>query len=162
MDKKQVATENVVDGRRGFMKTASIGACLALAGGASEAFAANAPQKDSCCSLVPYFEVAEGKLDAFKALGPKFVKLTRREPGCLYYAFSFSGQIAHCREGYKNAAAVLAHLGNVDAVLKEALSIAKITRLEVHGPADQLDKLREPLAGLNPQWFVLAEGGFRR
>ncbi|MCX7168878.1 MAG: hypothetical protein NTY41_00925 [Proteobacteria bacterium] len=112
--------------------------------------------------MVPYFEVAEGKLDEFKALGPMFIKLTRREPGCLYYAFSFNGQAAHCREGYKDAAAVLAHLGNVDAVLKQALAIAKITRLEVHGPAAELDKLREPLAGLKPEWFILAEGGFRR
>jgi quinol monooxygenase YgiN len=118
--------------------------------------------EDTCCNLVPYFEVNEGKLDQFKALGPKFIELTRREPGCLYYAFSYSGQAAHCREGYENAAAILAHLDNVGATLKEALTISKITRLEVHGPAAELDKLRGPLAGLNPQWFTLAKGGFRR
>jgi len=162
MDKKQVTSAQAVAGRRNFIKMASAGACLAVAGGAPEAIAANAPHSDTCCGLVPYFEVNEGKMDAFKALGPKFITLTRKEPGVLYYAFSFSGQIAHCREGYKNAAGVLAHLKNVDAVLKEALTIAKITRLEVHGPAAELDKLREPLAGLNPQWFTLAEGGFRR
>jgi quinol monooxygenase YgiN len=162
MDNVQVIADRFVDGRRNFMKAAGVGAGFALAGSTTEAFAANPQKKDTCCSLVPYFEVAEGKLDDFKALGPKFIKLTRREPGCLYYAFSFNGQAAHCREGYKNAAAVLAHLGNVDAVLKEALTIAKITRLEVHGPAAELDKLREPLAGLNPEWFILAEGGFRR
>ncbi len=162
MDKNQFCVDQDLDDRRSFMKKAGAGICLTVAGGATEAIAAPALHKDSCCGLVPYFEVNEGKLEEFKALGPRFVKLTRREPGCLYYAFSFSGQVAHCREGYKNAAGVLAHLKNVDAVLKEALSIAKITRLEVHGPAAELDKLREPLAGLNPQWFVLAEGGFRR
>jgi quinol monooxygenase YgiN len=148
--------------RRNFMTTAGAGAALALAGATTPVLAASAAKKDTCCSLVPYFEVAAGKLDAFKALGPKFVALTRKEPGCLYYAFSFNGQAAHCREGYKDAAAVLAHLGNVDAVLKEALTISKITRLEVHGPAAELDKLRTPLAGLSPQFFVLADGGFRR
>ena len=120
------------------------------------------PITDTCCSLAPYFEVVEGKLDEFKSLGEKFVARTRSEPGCVNYAFSFSGQAAHCREGYVNADAVLAHLANVDAVLKQALGISKITRLEVHGPAAELDKLRTPLAGLNPQYFALADGGFRR
>lgn len=162
MDENADVAGHAVAGRRSFMTTASIATGVALTGGAGEAVAAGSPHKDTCCSLVPYFDVAEGKMDAFKALGPTFIKLTRTEQGCLYYGFSFSGQTAHCREGYKNAAAVLAHLANVDAPLKEALSISKISRLEVHGPAAEVDKLREPLKGLNPQFFVLAEGGFRR
>jgi quinol monooxygenase YgiN len=161
MDNSIELAPSISSNRRGFVKAAGIGTCVALAAGTTEAVAATA-HPDTCVSLVPYFEVAEGKLDAFKALGPKFIKLTRKEAGVLFYAFSFNGQTAHCREGYKNAAAVLAHLGNVDAPLKEALGISKISRLEVHGPAAELDKLREPLAGLNPQWFVLAEGGFRK
>ncbi len=117
---------------------------------------------DTTCTLVPYFQVNEGQLDAFKALGPRFVERARNEPGCVHYAFSFSGNIAHCREGYDDAAGVLAHLENVDALLKEVLKIASIIRLEVHGPAAELAKLKGPLAGLNPQWFHLAEGGIRR
>jgi quinol monooxygenase YgiN len=116
---------------------------------------------DTCCTLVPYFQVAEGQLEAFKALGPQFVARTRSEPGCIHYAFSFNGSIAHCREGYDDAEAMLAHLDNVGALLQQALKIAQIIRLEVHGPAAELDKLRAPLANLNPQWFVLDEG-FRR
>jgi len=117
---------------------------------------------DSACTLVPYFQVAEGKLAEFKALVPKFVDKTRAEAGCLHYAFSFSGSVAHCREGYDDAAAVLVHLDSVGALLQEALKVAQIIRLEVHGPAAELDKLRAPLAGLNPQWFVLEPGGIRR
>lgn len=115
-------------------------------------------QTDTCCTLVPYFEVAEGQLAAFKALGPQFVARTRNEAGCLHYAFSFDGHTAHCREGYADAAAVLAHLENVGALLGEALKIAKITRLEVHGPAAEIEKLRGPLAELKPQFFLLEEG----
>jgi len=162
MARKEVIANGSVDARRGFVRTAAIGGCLAAAGSSSEVFAATSGKADTCCSLAPYFEVAEGKLDEFKALGPKFIELTRHEKGVLYYAFSFSGQAAHCREGYKDAAALLAHLKNVDAVLKQALTISKITRLEVHGPAAELEKLRTPLADLNPQYFTLAQGGFRR
>lgn len=116
---------------------------------------------DTCCTLVPYFEVQEGQLAAFKALGPKFVEKTRTESGCVHYAFSFSGHNAHCREGYVNAEAVLAHLQNVGELLGEALKIAKIVRLEVHAPAAEIDKLRAPMAALNPQFFAL-EPGIRR
>jgi quinol monooxygenase YgiN len=162
MDEKKSIAARTADGRRGFMKMAGVSGGLALAASSSKVLAATGAWPDTCCSLAPYFEVAEGKLDQFKALGPKFVELTRQEKGCLYYSFSFSGQAAHCREGYKDAAALLAHLKNVDAVLKEALAISKITRLEVHGPAAQLEILRGPLAGLNPQYFTLAGDGFRR
>lgn len=117
---------------------------------------------DTCCGLVPYFKVHAGKLDEFKALVPRFVEKTRPEPGCLYYAFSFDGDIAHCREGYANAAGVLAHIENVGALLGEALKIADITRLEVHATAADIEALREPLKGLNPQYFTLVPGGLRR
>lgn len=46
-------------------------------------------------------------------------------------------------------------------LLEEALKIAEIIRLEVHGPEEELAKLRAPLANLNPQFFTL-EYGFRR
>jgi len=162
MENDQVQMTQESGTRRHFLNAAAIGGIAALAVGSGEALAAGKSKPDTCCGLVPYFEVNPGKLDEFKALGPKFVALTSKEAGVLYYAFSFSGQAAHCREGYVNAEAVLAHLTNVDAVLKQALSISKITRLEVHAPAAEIEKLRKPLAGLNPQYFTLAEGGFRR
>ena len=88
-------------------------------------------------------------------------KLSASEPGCLHCAFSFNGSVAHCREGYDNAAAVLAHLETVGALLGEALKLSQLTKLEVHGPAADIDKLREPMAGLAPQFFA-PEPGFRR
>lgn len=117
--------------------------------------------EDKCCSIVPYFNIHEGQLDAFKALCEEFVRLTGNESGCLYYGFCFDGDQAHCREGYEDAEGVLAHLENVSVPLGEALKIADLTRLEIHGPAQELAKLREPLGDLNPQYFVL-EYGFRR
>ena len=117
--------------------------------------------QDKCCSIVPYFRVSSGKLGAFKELCERFVEKTSTEPECLYYGFSFNGDQVHCREGYEDAEGVLAHLENVGPLLEEALKIAELTRLEIHGPEQELAKLREPLAELNPQFFTL-EYGFRR
>lgn len=113
---------------------------------------------DTCCTLVPYFEVPDDQMGAFKGLCPQFVEKTRTESGCMHYAFSFSGNTAHCREGYANAEAVLAHLDNVGALLGEALKLAKIIRLEVHAPSSEIEKLRAPLASLAPAFFILEPG----
>lgn len=117
--------------------------------------------EDKCCTIVPYFKVHNGKLEAFKAMCEEFVEKTEQEPKCLYYGFSFDGDEVHCREGYEDAAGALAHLENVGPLLEEALKIADLTRLEVHGPEEELAALREPLADLKPRFFML-EYGFRR
>ncbi len=117
--------------------------------------------QDTCCTLHPYFTVPDENLAAFKGFCEQFVTQTSGEDKVLFYGFSFDGNTAHCREGYKDAEGLLAHLDNVGALLGEALKISELSRLEVHGPESELAKLREPLAGLNPQFFVL-EYGFRR
>jgi len=107
-------------------------------------------------SLHPYFKVHAGQLDAAKALLPQFQEKTNSEPKMLYYEFTMNGDEIYCREGYTDAEGVLAHLENVGALLGEMVKIADVTRVEVHGPVAELDKLRGPLAQLNPAWFALA------
>ena len=116
--------------------------------------------QDKCCTIAPYFKINRGEADAFKRLCEEFVAKTQTESKCLYYGFSFLGDEVHCREGYEDADGLLAHLENVGAVLEKALKISKITRLEIHGPASELEKLRQPLAALKPRFFTL-EYGFR-
>lgn len=117
--------------------------------------------QDRCCTIVPYFKVHNGKLEAFEKLCEQFVEVAQGEPKCLYYGFSFDADMAHCREGYQDAEALLAHLENVGSLLEQVLKISDLTRLEIHGPEQELQKLRQPLAHLNPQFFVL-KCGFRR
>jgi quinol monooxygenase YgiN len=106
-------------------------------------------------TLHPYFKVHPGKLEAFKAGFPAFVEKTAKEDKNLFYEFTVNGDEVFCREGYADAEGLLAHLENVGALLAEALKIADLIRLEVHGPVSELEKLREPLAHLNPEWFVI-------
>jgi len=106
-------------------------------------------------SLHPYFKVHPGKLDALKAAMPAFVDKTATEEKNLFYGFTIKGDEIFCREGYTDAEGVLAHLDNVGALLAEALKIADLIRVELHGPARELDKLKGPLAHLNPAWFTV-------
>ena len=113
--------------------------------------------KSNFASLHPYFKVHPGKLDAIKAMLPQFVEKTATENGNLFYEFSMNGDELFCREAYENADGLLAHLDNVGALLAEAMKIGDLTRVEVHGPAAELEKLKKPLAHLEPAFFVLAE-----
>ncbi len=117
--------------------------------------------QDTCCTIVPYFKVHDGKMEAFRKLCEQLVEKSRQESKCLYYGYSFNEDQAHCREGYQDGDGLLTHLEHVASLLEEALKIADIFRLEVHGPEEELAKLRKPLAHLKPQFFTL-EYGFRR
>lgn len=112
-------------------------------------------------SIHPYFKAHPGQLAAFKAAMPVFIEKTRSEKANLYYEFTVNGDEVFCREAYVGAAGVLAHLANVGPKLAEIFQIATLTRLEVHGPAAELDQLRGPMAQMNPAWFIL-EIGLRR
>ncbi|MEY2518874.1 MAG: hypothetical protein QOF24_633 [Verrucomicrobiota bacterium] len=108
-------------------------------------------------SIHPYFKVHPGKLEAFKAAFPTFIEKTKTEERNLFYEFSVNGDDVFCREAYLGAEGLLAHLENVGALLAEAFKIADLTRLEIHGPDEELDKLRGPLAHLKPEFFTLAK-----
>lgn len=117
--------------------------------------------QDNCVSIVPYFKVHSGKMQAFKQLAERFAEKSSTEPKTIYYGWSFSEDEAHCREGYADAEGALAHLENVGPLLGEAAKIGELIRLEIHGSEQELAKLRDPLAKANFQFFTL-ECGFRR
>ena len=96
-----------------------------------------------------------GKLEAVKAGFARFMEKTATEKDNLFYGFSVNGDEIFCREAYESAEGVLAHLDNIGALLVEMLKIADLTRVEVYGPAEELNKLKAPLAHLNPAWFTL-------
>ena len=116
---------------------------------------------DLLCTIIPYFQVEEGKLDAFKEIITQMIEQTKTEPLCHYYSFYFDDHSVFCREAYEGAEGVLTHIEKIGPLLGQALEISEMTFLEVHGPADELTQLKEPLAELSPRYFEL-ECGFRK
>jgi quinol monooxygenase YgiN len=115
-------------------------------------------QLSQAVSIHPYFKIQAGKEEAFKALIADFVERTSREETCLYYDFSISGDQAFCREAYVDAAAILRHLDNVSSCLEAVAEFAELYRLEFHGPDGEINKLREPLADLDAEFYVRTNG----
>lgn len=108
-------------------------------------------------SIHPYFKLHPGNEAAAEAIMDEFIAATKTETACLFYGFTVLDDQVFCREAYKDAAGVLAHLENVGPILERMLGISELTRLEFHGPAEEIDRLREPLADLNPDFFVLGK-----
>jgi hypothetical protein len=112
-------------------------------------------------SIHPYFKVKPGNMPAAKVALAQFVARTTTETGNLYYDFTVNGDVIFCREAYVGAEGLLRHVENVGAPLAEFLKLVDVVRVEVHGSAEDLAKLKEPLAGLKPEWYVFDCGVVR-
>jgi hypothetical protein len=112
-------------------------------------------------SIHPYFKARPGKLAEAKAMLSQLVAKTATEKLMLQYDFTIHGDEIFCRESYIGAEGLLFHVENVGVVLGEFLKITDLTRVEVHGPAAELEKLKGPLAALKPAWFVYECGVIR-
>jgi quinol monooxygenase YgiN len=115
-----------------------------------------APEK--VLSIHPYFRVKPGKMAEAKHLLRQMVLQTSAETANLYYDFTIRDDVVFCREAYVGAEGLLRHLENVSPLLAEYLKIADVLRVEVHGASADLEKLREPLTDLKPEWFVFECG----
>ena len=104
-------------------------------------------------SIHPYFKVPSGNMEKARAMLREFTAKVGTETGNLYYDFTIKGDLIFCREGYLGAKGLLDHIENVADELGRFLELAEVVRIEVHGTTEELDKLREPLADLNPEWF---------
>lgn len=109
-------------------------------------------------TIHPYFKTHAGKKEEAQAVMQKFVAKTQAEPLCLFYEFTVNGDAVFCREGYVGAEGVLRHLENIGGILEEMLTLADLTRLEFHGPVEEINSLRGPLGHLDAEFFVVQCG----
>ena len=104
-------------------------------------------------SIHPYFKIHPGKMNEFLKICERFTAATSTESGCLWYDFTKSGDVIHCREAYEGAEGLLAHAENVNSIIGDALGISDLIRLEIHANSDEIAKLKEPFADLNREYF---------
>lgn len=112
-------------------------------------------------SIHPYFKVNPGRMKEAQELLRQMVARTTSESANLYYDFTINADSVFCREAYVGAEGLLAHLENVGPILAEFLKMSEVLRVEVHGSNANLEKLKDPLAGLKPEWFVFECGVVR-
>ncbi len=113
-------------------------------------------------SLIGYFTIPAENASTFRKNCEKMVALRDKEPGHLASAYSFDDNGgAVSREDYVSADAVIEHMRIGAHVFESTKALVEITGVEVHGPRDELEKLRGTLEPMQPRFFV-TEYGFRR
>ena len=88
-----------------------------------------------------------------KNLLRQMVARTSTEQANLFYDFTINGDVVFCREAYIEAEGLLKHIESIGPILAEFLKISEVLRVEIHGTHANLEKLKGPLAKLNPEWF---------
>ena len=90
----------------------------------------------------------------------EFVERTKTEEGCVYYGWDVVGDKLFCRESYVDGKAVNAHLANVGPCIEALLAegVAKLDRIEIHGPADQLELVKPGTAALGTVYYETHSG----
>jgi quinol monooxygenase YgiN len=113
---------------------------------------------DNAVTIHPYFKIQEGQMEACKSFLSQFNEKVVSEDKCLYYNFTFNDDVLCCREAYRDADGVQAHLENCGALLGEFLKVADLMRIELHGPAEELEKLKPTFADFKPDYYTYACG----
>jgi len=120
---------------------------------------------DTHITILPEFTVPAGKMDEVKAGIPKFYAATKGgagASGALYYGFGVSGESVYCREGYKNAEAVMLHGADIKDIAEEPMKVvgAANCKINVVGPAAELEKLKPKLAPRGAIFWELESNAF--
>lgn len=104
-------------------------------------------------------KVNDGKLGDLKSLMDQMVQTSKDEPGTLAYDWTISEdeKTVHILEHYKDADAVMAHMGGFAQVAGKFMECVTPAGLVIYGKADE--KIRAAMAGLNPV-YMNPLGGF--
>jgi len=113
---------------------------------------------DSTVSVHVYWKISDTL--AFLSGAVDFQALTREEEEIRFYGFAMCGEEAVCREGYDSAEGFLSHLRNVAAPLEAAKRAAEISKIEVHGPIAEVEKLKGPLRDFPVTFWGYPAGAF--
>lgn len=108
-------------------------------------------------------QVADGKMDDFKALIAKIVASVKaNEPGALQYEYNVGGdgQTVDIIERYADNAAAATHVENFGkSFAKEFVSLVKVGPFTVYGPADE--QVKKMVAGFKPVYMTAFDGFVR-
>lgn len=98
---------------------------------------------DTHLALAVIFDVPEGH--DFRSYFPKFYsKVKSGTKDCIYYGFATCGNKVLCREGYKGAPGLMAHMGDVKDDLEGMIKQIGKERVKIlmSGPASELAKVK--------------------
>ena len=125
----------------------------------------NAPKRceDTFIEFTAYFTVPDGKYDELQVRMKDLYDLTKKEPKCVFYGYTYADdkKSGMSREAYADAEGQAHHITNVMPTLMAMMKdgLIKMERTNVSGPANELAKLKEPFKNMNVTYYNTVPGG---
>jgi len=106
----------------------------------------------------PYFTILDW--DKARPIMAEFVERTKSEDRMVFYGWDIDGDTLHCREAYRDADAVAAHLANVGPCIAKLLEadVGKMDSISIYGPAAELEKVKPGTAKFGTKYFAIHSG----
>ena len=89
----------------------------------------------------------------------ELIQKAATETGCVYYGMSQAGDKLFVREAYVDGDAMNAHLENVGPCIEKILAgPASLDEISIHGPAEELEKVKPGTEALGATYFIQGSG----
>jgi quinol monooxygenase YgiN len=120
---------------------------------------------DTLCATQMYFDVSDWT--KARPVMSEFLDRTTKESGCLYSGWSKKNNEMVWRESYADGDSVATHFTKTGPLINKLLSgPAKLTRVEIHGPKEELKKTGKDIikkaitaTSIEPEYFAITESG---
>lgn len=110
---------------------------------------------NTMCTMTPHYTIKDW--NTARPLMQALLNKSNMEPGCTYYGWAKAGDKLHSRETFVDGAALEAHVAAtrplMDALVKT--DAVALDRLELTGPATEMDKVKPLLEDLSPEYLAL-------
>jgi len=105
---------------------------------------------DTHVTIIPEFTIPDGRMEEFKTDFQKFVNATKDGEGAsglFYYGLAIDGNVAYCREGFKDAESVLRQEEVIKEKVEQNLQLVEAGKVKINvvGSREELDKLTPKL-----------------
>jgi len=126
-----------------------------------KATASEGKGENTLCTMTPHYTISDWA--AARPLMQGIVDKSSKEAGCNYFGWTKRGDTLHSLEAFVDGDALKAHVDNVRPLMDELQQgPAALERVEVHGPASELAKIKnaakDPWGGGKVEYFETTQG----
>jgi hypothetical protein len=115
---------------------------------------------DESLTMITYYSVQD--MDTFANLTVEIAEAKKADDAVLSCSFSFNANQVVCVENFDSAEKAKTHLDSYADLAKRALESAEIEKVDVMGPEDQLEQLRESFNDFNVMFWAMADTAFKK
>jgi hypothetical protein len=140
--------------------TASHPPVVQRAGPPPQKAVAKPTKTDESLTMITYYNVED--MDTFANLTVEIAEAKKADDAVLSCSFSFNANQVVSVENFESAEKAKTHLESYAELAKRTVESAQIEKVDVMGPEDQLEQLRESFNDVNVMFWAMADTAFKK